>query len=63
VNFCGRALSSLGDECSHPRGCSADHAYPESESPQVGWLDARVTPEMREERNERVGFGINILGR
>jgi hypothetical protein len=39
------------------------HTYLESESPRVGWLDARVTLGSRQERNGRVGFGISILGR
>jgi hypothetical protein len=47
VGFYDCALSLTGDECSRPRGHGLGHAYPESESSRVGWLDARVTPGTR----------------
>jgi hypothetical protein len=63
LGACGHALSLPGDECSHPRGRDVGHVYPESESPQAGWLDARGIPGPRQERNRWVGFRISILVR
>jgi hypothetical protein len=57
MSFCGRASSSLGNECSRPRGRGASHAYLENGSPRVGWLDAQVPPGSGQTRKWAGWFG------
>jgi hypothetical protein len=57
MGFCGHASLSLGNECSHPRGRGAGHAYLENGSPRVGWLDAQVPPGSGQTRKRAGWFG------